>query len=271
MKAVKPGIFDPHLPLKPLLGASIVVTRPTDTAAALKRAVRELGGTVLSLPAIVLAASDDAKRTGQDLRVARNCDAVLFLSPAAVRFAYAACPPLRFRGKTRLLAVGESTARAVKRHTGGEVIWPRHRQDSEGLLELPSLADVRGQQVAIIGAPGGRELLTQVLKSRGAKIRPIHVYQRKAPRYTRRHLEPLEQADPPLITLLTSAEALRNLGEHLPLHLFARLAGGDLVVSSARLAMLARERLFLQIHVAASAKPRDLMTAACAAMTRHRL
>ncbi len=257
--------------LKPLAGASVVVTRPVETAAPLKRAIRELGGTALSLPAIVLSHPEDPKQAASDLRSVGNCDAVIFVSPAAVRYAFAIRPALRFTKSTRLYAVGGATARAVKRQGAGEIEWPRHLQNSEGLLELPSLMQVHGQRIAIIGAPGGRELLSKDLQARGAEIRQIHVYQRMPPSFTRRHLAPLEQAAAPLITLLTSAEALRNLGEHLPLHLFAQLAGGDLVVSSERLADLARERLFRQVHIAASPKPRDLMNTVCATMTRHRL
>jgi uroporphyrinogen-III synthase len=151
------------------------------------------------------------------------------------------------------------------------VAWPRARQDSEGLLALPELKKSRGCRVALIGAPGGRELLAHTLRARRARLTCIEVYRREAPRYSARQLTALEQAPEPWLLLVSSAEALANLRAALPLHLFARLAAGEIVVSSERLAKLARASLFANVHVAASPAPADLLNTACAALARHRL
>ncbi|HEX6832351.1 MAG TPA: uroporphyrinogen-III synthase, partial [Rudaea sp.] len=44
----------------PLLGATVVVTRPSASAAPLKRRIVRCGGKVLALPAISLSAAPDA-------------------------------------------------------------------------------------------------------------------------------------------------------------------------------------------------------------------
>jgi len=255
----------------PLSGASVVITRPAATARALQQRVRVLGGAVVSLPGTVLRATS-APAMKAELRAAQDADVAIFVSPSAVRFAFALRRSLRFAPRTRVCAVGEATRRALRRHGVRQVSAPpADRQDSEGLLALPELRALRGKRVVIVGAPGGRELLAQTLRARRAKVQEVHVYERRPPRFSRRQLAGLEQAAAPLLILVSSAEVLDNLREHLPLALYARLAEGDLVVSSARLAGLARSGLFGRIHVAASPAPADLLRTAAGVLARHRL
>ena len=255
----------------PLAGASVVVTRPAGSAQTLKRRIRALGGTALSLPGIALRATDAVAAAKSALGAARSADVAIFISPAAVRFAFALRPGLRFARDTEVCAIGAATARALARHTIRNVLWPREQQNSEGLLALPSLQMLRGLDVALIGAPGGRDLLASTLRSRRARVSHIHVYRRMPPRLTRRQLDAVEQAPAPLLTLLSSAEVLDNLRARLPLHLFARLAAGELIVSSERLAKAARASLFDRVHIAASAMPADLLETARMTLARHRL
>lgn len=255
----------------PLAGASVIVTRPAASAGSLRRRIRGLGGVPIGLPGSVLRSAPERAAICAALIAARAADVAVFVSPAAVKFAFAACPKLRFARATRVCAVGAATARVLIRHGVRDVVWPRTRQDSEGLLALPELQSLRGHPVALIGASGGRELLAQTLRDRRARLTRIDVYRREAPRYSARQLAALEQAPAPLLLLASSAEALANMRAAIPLHLFARLAAGDIVVSSERLAGFARASLFANVHVAAGPAPSDLLNAACAALARHRL
>ncbi|MDE2083939.1 MAG: uroporphyrinogen-III synthase [Xanthomonadaceae bacterium] len=255
----------------PLAGASVIVTRPAASAGSLRRRIRGLGGVPIGLPGSVLRAAPERAAVCAALIAARAAAVAVFVSPAAVKFAFAACPKLRFARATRICAVGVATARALSRRGLRDVVWPRTRQDSEGLLALPELRSLRGCRAVLIGAPGGRELLAQTLRNRRARLTRIDVYHRQAPRYSARQLVALEQAPAPLLLLASSAEALANLRAGIPLHLFARLAAGDVVVSSERLAARARAGLFANVHVAAGPAPAELLNAACAVLARHRL
>ncbi len=255
----------------PLAGASVVVTRPASTADALRRRVRVLGGKPIGLPGSVLRVAPATATLKAALSAARAADAVIFVSPAAVKFAFALQPKLRFARHTQVCAVGAATARSLARHGLRGIVYPRKRQDSEGLLELPQLQRLRGLRVFLVGAPGGRDLLLRALRARRARVARIEVYRRQAPRYSARQLAALETAAAPILTLLSSAEALTHLHAILPLPLFARLAAGELIVSSARLAALARSSLFANVHIAAGPAPRDLLNTACAVLARHRL
>jgi uroporphyrinogen-III synthase len=256
---------------RPLTGASVVITRPASTADAIRGRVQALGGKPVSLPGIGLRAVVDAGQARRELRAARAADIVIFISPAAVRFAWNLLPGLRFVRSTCVLAPGVGSTRALRRHGVAALAPPPDRQDSEGLLDLPCLSRVRRRHVVLVGAAGGRDLLSRELRARGARVRLIEVYQRIAPHLNRRHFAQLERATGPLIGLFSSAEALINLHARLPPALFAHLAANDCVVSSARVAEVAHTLGFAHVHVATSALPAALLAAACAALARHRI
>ena len=244
---------------RPLAGASVVVTRPADEADAFVRRARALGAQVLRMPGTALRALPPP------VPPRPACDLWIFTSPAAVRHAFAGTR-LYIDGAPAF-AVGAGTRRALARH-GVAATAPPERADSEGLLALPQLADVEGRRIALVGAPGGRGLIAAQLQRRGADVVPLHVYERVPPRWTRHQLEALGAAPEPLLTLLSSGEALAHLAQGLPQTLFARLQRGVLVVSSERLAGLAAAAGFADVVVAASAAGRDLFGAAVALRRR---
>ncbi|MEP6938371.1 MAG: uroporphyrinogen-III synthase [Rudaea sp.] len=253
-----------------LAGAVVVVTRPSASAGPLKRRILALGGVVLALPGLSVRAIDDARSARAALRELA-ADWVVFVSPNAVRHAYALMPRLRFARATRIGAIGAGGAAALGRRGVRDVLWPRQRQDSEGLLALPEFSALRGRRCALIDAPGGRDLLPVELRARGARVQRIHVYQRGAARLDRRHRDALASAGAPLVVQLSSLEALANLRRQLPEPLFARLVAGDAVVSSERLASAAHAAGWQRIQRAASAGVADMIEATSAALARHRL
>jgi uroporphyrinogen-III synthase len=249
-------------------GAAVVITRPVGEGTSLARRVRANGGTPVLLPGLALRGLDsDAARTALGALVRSH--AAIFTSPAAVRFAFDLRPSLRVARETAF-ALGGGTARALARH-GIDALIPTERSDSEGLLALRAFTHVRGRRIALIGAPGGRDLIAPTLRRRGATVEVIHVYRRVAPRLTRRHFDALDAAPDPLITLISSGEALTNLMSLVPGRLIERMRGQIIVVSSARLVAAAREHAFGEIVLARSAAPRDLLAAAESTLAHHRL
>lgn len=253
-----------------LIGASIIITRPTATALPLEKAALNLGARVVRLPGLRLCAMEDAKSVAESLIEARSADAWVFTSPAAARFAAsfdgAYAQPLSMQ----VFAVGAGTARELARH-GIQAIAPRSGHDSAGLLELPQLQSPQGQRIAIIDAPGGRDVIAPNLTGRGASVTRIAVYRRVAPRLTRRHFENLEHAAMPWISLVSSGEALANLNQALPSELLMRWRKQAIVLSSARLAGEAEQLGFSDRHIARSALTEDLLEVAGDVLGRHRL
>lgn len=255
----------------PLRGAGVVNTRPAGSADGLSRQLRRLGAETVALPGQRLQIAADAALARASLRAALRGDGVIFVSPAAVRFAWKLLPQLRLPRRLRVCAVGSATATALRRRGAVAVVQPQERQDSDGLLAEEALQRVRGQDWALIGAAGGRDTLPKTLRRRGAKVTPVEVYQRLPPRWTRLHYARLETVPRPLLVVVTSAYALAQLATALPAGLVLALRAAELIVSSDRLAGLAREHGFTRIHVAESALAADLAGACGRALARHRL
>jgi uroporphyrinogen-III synthase len=240
-----------------LRGRTVVITRPSGTATTMVRQVRARGGQPLLLPGLALRAALDETLARAQLRAALADDLLLFTSPAAVRFAARLAP---LRTDATVLAVGEGTARALRRHRIDASVPAR--RDSEGVLAHPLLRDVRGRRIALIGAPGGRGVLREQLMRRRAELREVHVYRRAAPRLDQRHVDAVLRLPPSALVLLSSAEALRNLTHQLPVMALQRLCAATAVVSSERLATAAQAAGFTRIVRAASALGTNLLDAA---------
>ncbi|MEO6926142.1 MAG: uroporphyrinogen-III synthase [Rhodanobacter sp.] len=240
-----------------LHGRVLVITRPVGTAGTLARQVRKLGGMPVLLPGLALRGPDDIAAVRAALREGLADELVIFASPAAVRHAAALMP---LSGSV-VLAVGQGTARALRRYGLRELLVP-DQQDSDGLLDLPILQDLRGRRVSLIGAPGGRGVLRTQLAARGARLREVHVYRRVPPRLDRRHVEAMLGLSDSARVLLSSNEALQNLCTLLPLPALDRLLAATAVVSSGRLAAAARRAGFTQIEQASSALAGDMLDAA---------
>jgi uroporphyrinogen-III synthase len=241
-----------------LHGRCVVITRPVGSATALVRRVRAAGGVPVLLPGLALRGAPDASLARAALHAALGDDLLVFTSPAAVRFAARLAP---LRTSAGVFAVGQGTARVLRRHGVAAPLVPR-RQDSEGLLGHPALANVRGRRVALIGAPGGRGVLRQELAARGARLREVQVYRRVPARLDRRHLAALAGLPASACVLLSSAEALHNLCQQLPPPALARWLAAIAVVSSGRLAAAAHAAGFARVELAASALSGDLLDAA---------
>lgn len=243
---------------RPLKGTRIAITRPVGTGAAWAHRVHALGGTPLLLPGSSLRAVADARAARAGLRDALACDAVIFTSPAAVKFARRLGT---LHGRANVLAPGTATQDALRKAGFRNAISPA-REDSEGLLALPILCNVRGKRVGIVGAAGGRGLLDRELAARGAEVIHAHVYQRAPARLDRRHADAVRQnSHAPPYVLLSSAEALVNIVANLPDDALRALLRGTAVASSARIAAAARKAGFARVLRAKSAHATDMLDA----------
>jgi len=245
-----------------LRGCYVISLRPVGGHAPLRRAAAAHGARVLALSPWRIEPRDDAA-TRRSLRDALRADIVVFTSPAAVRAA-ASLQALRARRGQAWLAVGAGTAAALRRAGVGQGQAPA-RMDSEGLLGLPALRDVRGREVALVTAPGGRGVIADTLRRRGARLLRADVYARVPVTPAPAAIARLRALGPaPLLLALSSGEALLGVLAALPPDAAARLRGARVLAASERLAALAREHGFQDIAVAADARPRSLLAVAAA-------
>lgn len=191
-------------------------------------------------------------------------DHCLFVSSNAARFGLESLMLGRsgWPGSVHCYAVGDSTA-DVLRAAGLSVSTPGVDMTSEGLLALPPLQAVAGQQVLIVKGEGGRTALREVLVERGARVDELRCYRRSAPDTDPRILQRLLREESVSRILISSGESLDNLMALLQQveDMHARLADVALVVPSQRIAEQAREAGWRMVLVAANASD-DAMLAA---------
>ncbi|WP_445945321.1 uroporphyrinogen-III synthase [Shewanella sp.] len=162
-----------------------------------------------------------------------SADKLIFISANAVQCAAHYLHNI-FPQDCDYFAVGEATQMALAEYQISSQCAPSSQQDSEGLLSLLSLQDVKRQTITIVRGEGGRETLAQILSERGANINYWQVYQRGLPTLnTKRACQQWQEFGIDTI-VLTSGEALDNLMELVPKELFAWLHSCHIIVPSLR-------------------------------------
>lgn len=244
-----------------LAGCYVISLRPAGQHEALRRAAIARGARLLALSPWRIAINEDPA-TRDRVRAALACAMVVATSPNAVSAA-AALRPLRARRGQQWLAVGEGTARALARAGIAQAALPA-RMDSEGLLALPALHDLRDCDVGLLTAPGGRGLIEAELRRRAARVVRADVYARVPIALASKSIAALRVLRAPAWLALSSGEALACVLAQLQPEAAAALRRARVAAASARLAQVAREQGFDEVVVAASARPRDLVAAMAA-------
>ena len=175
------------------------------------------GGEAVCFPLIEISPIDDW--SAFDAATARLDDValVVFISPNAVDFSLPRLLAARpWPRPPQVAAIGPGTVRRLADFGISGVIVPAARFDSEALLELSPLqsAAVVGKRVLILRGNGGRELLAETLRARGAVVDCVTCYRRSAPRDAAPVVSLLRDAALGAITV-SSSEGLRNLLELL--------------------------------------------------------
>ncbi|RDE18191.1 uroporphyrinogen-III synthase [Motiliproteus coralliicola] len=245
---------------QPLAGQRILVTRPAHQADPLCRRLQQLGAEPIRFPLLKIAETDPSaphypllKQQFLDLD---NYQAVIFVSANAARLGYdwidQYWPQLPIR--IDWLAVGSATADCLSK-LGIQPSSGDGRMDSETLLQLPQLQQVQGQRILICRGSGGRELLAETLRGRGAQVDLAELYRREIPEYDATEIESIIYKSSASAMLVSSGEALSNLINLTQPHGggVGQLAETPLVVPSQRVAELAKQNKFNHIRVAANA------------------
>jgi uroporphyrinogen-III synthase len=225
-------------------GIGVLVTRPAHQAGPLCDRIAAAGGHPVRFPLLTIHDLSDTPAVASRLAHLANYQLAIFISPNAVQLGLTAIA--RHGGLPaglRLATVGRGSARALELTLGRRPdIVPRDRYDSEGLLALPAMQAVVGQRILILRGEGGRELLADTLRSRGAEVDYLELYRRACPPASVAEQDWLAKTD---IITITSSEALQNLVALTAEAERPQLLAKPLVVVSERTAALAQQLGFL--------------------------
>lgn len=243
----------------PLAGWYVISLRPSGGHAPVRRAASALGARTLPVSTLALRALDP----GPSLAAALACPAVVFTSPAAVRFARAR-QPLQPAPGQRWYAVGRGTAAALLRAGVTGVLAPAGRGESETLLALPGLEAGGGRDVGVVTAPGGRGLIAEELGRRGFLVHRAEVYQRVPVRPRADRLAALAALPESSALLVSSREAFDGFWSWLEAPVKETLQRRPAVASSPRLAAYLAASGFRRLVMADGAMPTQMLRALAA-------
>jgi uroporphyrinogen III methyltransferase / synthase len=164
---------------RPLIGRTIVVTRASDQAGPLCRALEEHGARVLRAPAIVLAPPRSWAPLDGALARLGEYRFLIFTSVNGVarffeRLAEKDVDVRDLKG-IEIIAIGPATAAAVTAR-GLRVAAVPEEFRAEGIVELLEGRGVSGAGVLIPRAEVARDYLVEVLRGMGARVNVVPVY-----------------------------------------------------------------------------------------------
>lgn len=243
---------------------SILVTRPSPAGEELVSRLRALGQEAWSFPLIEFTPGRDLSRLPEALAALTDNDLLFALSQHAVSFAHAHLERQREKwpAEPRYFAIGRTTALALHTVSGHDIRYPQDREISEVLLQLPELQNIAGKRALILRGNGGRELLGETLKARGADVAFYECYQRSAKHYDGAEEAMRWQSRGVTTVVVTSGEMLQQLTALIPQWYRENwLLRCRLIVVSERLAHLARELGWQDIQVADNADNDALLRA----------
>ncbi len=166
-----------------MTGWRVLLTRPAEESAALATVLSDVGIYSSSLPLLdiePLPITPDQQVVLRDL--GRYC-AVIVVSKPAARLALQQLD--RQWSEVPWFSVGAATAQVLA-DQGYTVHYPHTGDDSEALLELQALREAIARpdaRVLILRGEGGRELLAERLRERGASVDYLELYRRFLPTY----------------------------------------------------------------------------------------
>ncbi len=226
----------------------VLVTRPAQQSQNLCDLIRSAGGEPILLPVIEIREKSVSEREVKLLNELTEGDALIFISRNAARFIDHVVSISGYKFDIlNVFAVGTGTRMVLDKIGIKNVICPEQGAGSEALLELEMLQEkaVQGTKIVIVRGEGGRELLQNTLRSRGANVCTIELYSRVKPEIEAASIEKIWKQTPPDVVLITSGEGLQNLIEITPPQERERLFNTPLVVISDRVRDMAISSGFL--------------------------
>ena len=195
-----------------LQGMGILVTRPERQAGELCRLIEAQGGRAIRCPTLEILPIRDPAPALAVIDHLDDYELAIFTSANAVSLGLELLlsrRPLPLHWQ--VFAIGKATAGALAKQGIDTCRTPELGTDSEALLALPELQQVAGKGIVIFRGEGGREVLGETLRLRGARIGQAVVYRRSKPAFCPDDLLQYWTRGEIQAVIATSNESLQNL------------------------------------------------------------
>ena len=234
-------------------GTNIVVTRPAHQAEPLCKLIEQQGGEAIRFPVLDIAEPHDTNTPRKIIERLAEFDMAIFISPNAVDSALAMINATGgIPAQLKVAAVGQGSHRTLTNHGVTVDFFPQQQFNSEALLAMDELQQVAGKKIVIFRGEGGRELLANALKERGASVEYAECYRRTQPNTDTEILAQKRASGELDIIVVTSSEGLQNLYDMTYLTGQEWVLDLPLLLVSQRTATLAAELGFTQAPILAT-------------------
>ncbi|WP_298622385.1 uroporphyrinogen-III synthase [uncultured Legionella sp.] len=193
-----------------LQGLRVLNTRPSESAHILTQSITAAGGVSIECPALEIIPSEPS---WIDLLPDLNrANFAVFISANAVRhcFSQLKMHHLIWPKQIKVIAIGQGSAKALHELNIQVNAIPKF-PDSEHLLSLSCLHQLKNQTVLLFKGEEGRQLIEEGLRQREANLFILSVYKRVMPKIRHQFMTTLWRDDLVDIILLTSEQSIRNL------------------------------------------------------------
>lgn len=223
-------------------GLRVLITRPAAQSAQLDSLLRRRGADPVPLPLFEILPAGEEPVQRRILDEARAWTGWVFTSANAAR----QTARLDAGAWPALYAIGQATARTLAQSGRPGARVSDIGSSSEDLLAHPDLQHVEGQRFLVCTGEGGRDLLAERLRARGAEVERLELYRRAPIEHPPEAVRAAANASDAIIC--TSGESLERLCVLLPKDLQSTMRSRLLVVPSPRVLELARRLGFADVR-----------------------
>lgn len=209
-------------------GKTVALTRPYDQVIETGNLIKQYGGQPYFIPSIEIKPTCNLQVMKDFLFKLQNCqvDYVLFMSVNGIRYLFSCSETLELCSQLKLglknavvIAVGPKTAQELKKY-GIIVGLVPEEYSSDGIINCLTQNDLIGKSVYVPRTSGASPNLAERLRTLGANVHELYVYNSVLPRYRdldKQFLEDLKSGKIDAIIFGSSLSA-KNLLEML--HVF---------------------------------------------------
>ncbi len=168
------------LEYKPLWGKKVVITRARAQASLLADGIKALGGQAIEFPSIIIKPEDDLHTLHRAFQSLSGYDWIVFTSVNGVEIFFSELikqqKDVRELKGIKICAIGPATRESLeKRGLQVDVIPDEYR--AEGIIKELKVRVKSGEWVLLPRARGARPVLPDALKSLGAHVNEVFLYE----------------------------------------------------------------------------------------------
>lgn len=237
----------------------VLVTRPSHQAQGLCGLLQAAKAEVILFPTLEIIDIENKQQLSHVVENLSQFDMAIFVSINAVHKTIA--HGFKKPKGLAIAAIGKATQKSLEQNHIHVDILPKTTFTSEALLALSEFQQVKHKHIVIFTGEGGRPLLVNTLRERGATVTKVATYRRIKPIVDMSHLLSAWRQTGIDVMVSTSGESLQNLIALTGPHNRSWLQSIPLVVVSERMVSLATSLGFAVCILAAGPSDQAIVNA----------